>query len=311
MHDEYEEAAELQDEVATAEEYLLNSSLSDTAVYTEPSSKMVTPRRQHSPSDYTVDSLHRPRANGDAANVLSCYVEHPSPSLRALNRKRNLDENDDADLQELQPIAPSANLERMNSFEQIFRRAQQPTPKENMGNYHRLDQHLENSQVDIISSQDEPLQMIDATTRKKPDIPGQNQAAASPVITDADSIASPGYRSSVDRRQQRSLSSPDFAYVDVVRNKYDRSKLHGRTCPCCSDFYRAVGTLPDIENTGRLQNAAERINRNSRHREVYKRPRTPPGFWNVEFPSSQELKQYKEAKIEAKIQASLSSFDES
>lgn len=215
------EFEDLDDNLEATEELLLNSSLSDTAVDSEPSSMIVTPRRHNGPSDYTVERPHRPRADGDVANVLPSYVEHPSPSLRALNRKRSLDENDDTDLQQLQPISPSANLERMNSFEQIFRRANQRTPKDNMSKYQQIGQLVEKNLVDTIASQ--------------PNQPRQNQTAASSVMRRAESNDSVGRHTTTERRQQRSQSSPEFAYVDVVRNRYERSKLHGRACPCCSD----------------------------------------------------------------------------
>lgn len=214
-----DELEDVDDTLQATEELLLISSLSDTAGEGEPRSMIVTPRRHNGPSDYTVERPHRPRADVDAADVLPTYVEHPSPSLRALHRKRSIDDNDDTDLQQLQPISPSANLERINSFEQIFRRAKQRIPNENILKYQRIDQFVEKSLVDVIASQ--------------PDVPRQNQTAT--VMRRTESNDTVDRSNTKQHRQQRSQSSPEFAYVDVVRNKYERSKLHGRTCPCCTD----------------------------------------------------------------------------
>ncbi|KAI8373196.1 uncharacterized protein BYT42DRAFT_61215 [Radiomyces spectabilis] len=89
-------------------------------------------------------------------------------------------------------------------------------------------------------------------------------------------------------RNQSESGSTHYPYVDVVRNRQERSRLHGSTCSCCAKFYEAVGTLPGHDASRSEYTAADRIQLFSRHRDRFKRPRTPPGFWQLDFPSSQE-----------------------
>ncbi|KAI9334911.1 hypothetical protein BDR26DRAFT_866389, partial [Obelidium mucronatum] len=61
-------------------------------------------------------------------------------------------------------------------------------------------------------------------------------------------------------------------YQEVVRDKDERKKLHAVDCPCCSEFYVAAGHVPPIRELG--------------HFGV---PDTPEGFWDVGFPTTQEI----------------------
>ncbi|KAJ3407681.1 hypothetical protein HDV05_005323 [Chytridiales sp. JEL 0842] len=81
-------------------------------------------------------------------------------------------------------------------------------------------------------------------------------------------------------------------YEEVVRNKDDRRKLHGRSCPCCHGFYAAVGDVPPILELGQVaptSSASRMTNAISRHRTKYVPPATPPGYWDVDFPSTGRL----------------------
>lgn len=117
----------------------------------------------------------------------------------------------------------------------------------------------------------------------------------------------------------------DFAYDTVVRKKDERKCLSGCTRPgCCGDRFRAMarlGGLPSKDSTEQQQeddklleaylgeerrsldelNTEDRerllteakaraiANQYGRHRHAHQRPRTPPGFWRTEMPSTQDL----------------------
>ena len=76
-----------------------------------------------------------------------------------------------------------------------------------------------------------------------------------------------------------------FKFEQVVRKKHLRAQMHGTDCACCSNYYNATKELNPSEN-----NHQQQI---SRHRVWSKRPETPPGFWDVDFPNTQQLKEYK------------------
>ena len=75
-----------------------------------------------------------------------------------------------------------------------------------------------------------------------------------------------------------------FKFEEVVRKKHIRAQMHGVDCPCCSGYYNATKDVRPKENT--MQNI-------SRHRVWAKKQETPPGFWDVDFPTTQELLDYK------------------
>ncbi|PVF98898.1 hypothetical protein CPB86DRAFT_873045 [Serendipita vermifera] len=118
-------------------------------------------------------------------------------------------------------------------------------------------------------------------------------------------------------------SGLNFAFDEVVRNKEARRKLKAGTCECCKDYYAAVGPLPprlqaplwksptssptttskavqackihgehrdmlDDEEDEDEHIVAHRQDV-SRHRHQWARPKTPPGFWNIGFPTTQEV----------------------
>ncbi|KAG0172558.1 hypothetical protein DFQ28_010328 [Apophysomyces sp. BC1034] len=90
-----------------------------------------------------------------------------------------------------------------------------------------------------------------------------------------------------DNELQKPVKRPNVTseqpFVEVVRNKHERSKLKGSACACCAPFYEATGTLPGPDGKESCT-AGDRMQLNSRHRERYKRPTTPPGFWQLDFP---------------------------
>ncbi|ORZ11429.1 hypothetical protein BCR42DRAFT_99815 [Absidia repens] len=79
---------------------------------------------------------------------------------------------------------------------------------------------------------------------------------------------------------KRPAPDSEFPYAEVVRKKDERAKLHGVTCACCAKYFEnsTSATAPG--------GVEERIQKYSRHRERYKQPSTPPGFWDLDFPDS-------------------------
>ena len=122
----------------------------------------------------------------------------------------------------------------------------------------------------------------------------------------------------------------DFAFSEVVRNKAERQNLMGCVDPqCCGKTFRALAMLEregigssvttrseDIKlledylgaNAYRLGSMSrdekeelwleakmrELANKHGKHRERYTRRSSPPGFWNTDFPSTQEQQKERE-----------------
>jgi hypothetical protein len=78
-----------------------------------------------------------------------------------------------------------------------------------------------------------------------------------------------------------------FLYQEVTRDKASRKLMHGVDCPCCSDYYRLTKNLKPVLELGQIAESRKQIV--SRHRFWSKKPETPPGFWQVDFPSTQEI----------------------
>ncbi|TFK23899.1 hypothetical protein FA15DRAFT_687731 [Coprinopsis marcescibilis] len=117
-------------------------------------------------------------------------------------------------------------------------------------------------------------------------------------------------------------SGLDFQYDEVVRSRDARRNMDAGDCECCHDYYEAVGPLParaqgplwrspsktlkrrecshrndgrgDDEGTPTRQRQMEIESRKkgiSRHRHTWTRAKTPPDYWNIGFPSTQEAAQ--------------------
>ncbi|KAJ7389293.1 DNA endonuclease rbbp8 [Desmophyllum pertusum] len=76
-------------------------------------------------------------------------------------------------------------------------------------------------------------------------------------------------------------AEPNYKYVEVVRKRDERAKLNGYKCRDCQEYYQGLN-LPENELKKRLKHC-------SRHRAKFSPPpSTPPGFWNLSFPDTQE-----------------------
>lgn len=101
----------------------------------------------------------------------------------------------------------------------------------------------------------------------------------------------------------------NFAYHETVRAKEARSCLPGCSKPCCQDlgkFVEAAG-LPLLPQGPRWRQAADDpqieedgngqrrfIERYGKHRDAFPRHRTPPGFWDSDFPDTQKNRERNE-----------------
>ncbi|KAF2016622.1 SAE2-domain-containing protein [Aaosphaeria arxii CBS 175.79] len=111
-----------------------------------------------------------------------------------------------------------------------------------------------------------------------------------------------------------------YPFTETVRNRADRACLSGCTRPeCCGSAFRIMAeaapplsssqeedllrdNLGDAYDDTRLtqMSAEERrelvlqartrqmANKHGKHRQAYERPKSPPGFWRIDFPTTQE-----------------------
>ncbi|KAF9110635.1 hypothetical protein BGX27_006056 [Mortierella sp. AM989] len=95
-------------------------------------------------------------------------------------------------------------------------------------------------------------------------------------------------------------------YNFTERRKDKRKQMHGHDCACCRRFYELTGPLPlpdghstfftpaprpgekDIWEKSAEERLQDRIQQISRHRVQHEQPLTPPGFWDTDFPSTQD-----------------------
>lgn len=73
-------------------------------------------------------------------------------------------------------------------------------------------------------------------------------------------------------------TSPGFKPRQVVRKQADRARLHGYDCDCCAEYYKSLkGYDPKV------------FNEHTRHRAKHIPNDTPPDFWRLTFPDTQNV----------------------
>ncbi|KAG1837709.1 DNA repair protein endonuclease SAE2/CtIP C-terminus-domain-containing protein [Suillus subalutaceus] len=105
----------------------------------------------------------------------------------------------------------------------------------------------------------------------------------------------------------------DFQFDEVVKSREERKKMLADDCECCRGYYEGVGPLPKPlqqplwrspsstptkkrrlsfdslsdckENRDDIEHHKKEI---SRHRHHWYRAKTPPGYWDIGFPDTQE-----------------------
>lgn len=94
-----------------------------------------------------------------------------------------------------------------------------------------------------------------------------------------------------------------------------KSCVHGTNCPDCLDFltlagpgYVAPSHVPDwnseTSRVSKLTAPSMGPGAAGKHKSIYRRSSTPPGFWNSGFPSTQETKRNNEEarkKVESEV----------
>ncbi|XP_062520966.1 uncharacterized protein LOC134195891 isoform X3 [Corticium candelabrum] len=71
-----------------------------------------------------------------------------------------------------------------------------------------------------------------------------------------------------------------YKYHEVVRKKDLRQQLDGHVCKCCEKFYQDQNLSPNSKH--------HLLKFVSRHKSLHTPPQTPPGFWSLRMPDSEE-----------------------
>jgi hypothetical protein len=226
------------------------SALSDVTTDILSSILPTTPRSRREQNSQTLAAVktpRRPRATGGDEDRYPGYTEHPSPSLRAYQGKA-LDENESLDLQQVQGMAFTSNQHKSRPFETLLATAMtepvdhgSPSISKEL---HEVGGHNYAVQDNEDGSQDRYIRTLSAYDTQEPSAlknefsPNNNQTSPIPdhtttymaedEVVDENSIP-------YDATHHNVLPQHNFAYVDVIRNKYERSKMHGTTCACCSE----------------------------------------------------------------------------
>jgi hypothetical protein len=105
----------------------------------------------------------------------------------------------------------------------------------------------------------------------------------------------------------------DFQYDEVVKSREGRKKMLADDCECCRGYYEGIGPLPkplqqplwrspsstpnkkrrlSLDSLPNCKENREDIEHHrkeiSRHRHHWYRAKTPPGYWDIGFPDTQE-----------------------
>ncbi|KAH7107454.1 DNA repair protein endonuclease SAE2/CtIP C-terminus-domain-containing protein [Auriculariales sp. MPI-PUGE-AT-0066] len=148
-----------------------------------------------------------------------------------------------------------------------------------------------------------PLPLDDPTPRKEPrlDLPGPSKAHEDVPTLNA--------LFKINKEANHGL---DYQFDDVVRNKKQRKCLEGGDCECCSGYYAAVGPMPPRLKPPRWNSESQESvpqggndpldsqvvaaaaiaahkNEISRHRHDWAATSTPPDYWHIGFPDTQQV----------------------
>lgn len=156
-------------------------------------------------------------------------------------------------------------------------------------------------------------------TKSSPDAPSALQRRASMHASPDKEIRS----TSSLKRPRKSINAEyeidpaknndrNYLHKDVVRSKVKRKQMHALDCECCREYYERVGPIAvrpfeeirepsEDEKDSRVavkdsegDEAAARQQQKhkqltSRHRDFGPPPLTPPGYWDIDFPTTQKL----------------------
>jgi hypothetical protein len=90
----------------------------------------------------------------------------------------------------------------------------------------------------------------------------------------------------------------NYAYHVVLRGA-PRKCVHGKTCQDCDKFYKSMGDLRTAATGPRWNDDVDTegfdiVKTTSRHRDLWDKPESPPGFGQFDFPATQERKEHKQ-----------------
>ncbi|KAF9435811.1 hypothetical protein BGZ76_005495 [Entomortierella beljakovae] len=116
-----------------------------------------------------------------------------------------------------------------------------------------------------------------------------------------------GQQKPIEQQKQPPMDGQEQRiYNFTERRKDKRKQMHGHDCACCRRFYEITGPLPRPDGYNAFFTPAprpgeketweksaderlqDRIQQISRHRVQHEQPLTPPGFWDTDFPSTQD-----------------------
>ncbi|KAJ3276174.1 hypothetical protein HDV01_005622 [Terramyces sp. JEL0728] len=150
-----------------------------------------------------------------------------------------------------------------------------------------LPETLAKTPVETKQLKDKPVSDKDNTLFKSTPIVKMSKSPGPKKIIDVPSSPLDHAKETRLKRSVSSATRPTFKYQEVVRDKETRRKMHGRDCPCCADYYRLTANLQPFKELGVVDKDRRQVI--SRHREWSKRPDTPPWYWDVDFPTTQEI----------------------
>ncbi|KTW28088.1 hypothetical protein T552_01949 [Pneumocystis carinii B80] len=97
-----------------------------------------------------------------------------------------------------------------------------------------------------------------------------------------------------------------YAYGEVVRDKASRKHLPACACDNCIKFFEAHGPIAtifkpqwrspskkEVYTDSNKDHIYKNLQEVSRHRAAFFRPKTPPGFWESDFPNTQQEQIYR------------------
>ncbi|CAB4494297.1 unnamed protein product [Rhizophagus irregularis] len=99
-----------------------------------------------------------------------------------------------------------------------------------------------------------------------------------------------------NNKNNYSKQGEGYRYIETIRKKSERRQLMAQDCPDCRKYYEMTG-ISLSRQCDHNQSSETLVQKIGRHRAKYSRPQTPPGFWKVGFPTSQEIAEINELSV--------------
>ncbi|KAG0363458.1 hypothetical protein BGZ54_008159 [Gamsiella multidivaricata] len=148
---------------------------------------------------------------------------------------------------------------------------------------------------------------------KENEAPQESITQAHTVVGDGNAGENSHKQGGVDpdhRHEQGHQQQQQRIYNFTERRKDKRKHMHGHDCACCRRFYELTGPLPlpdghnafftpaprpgekEVWEKSAEERLQGRIQEISRHRVHHEERLTPPGFWDTDFPSTQDREEW-------------------